>query len=300
MKKYLLPLAFLSFVLIGCSDDDSLNNEPAEEGPIVKVDFPNVDNTQAMNVSSNLSVPTNTNVKLDSLKMYYYSNYHYNENGPGMSYRNQINSTPAPVINSNTQYFTYDTNGFVSERTIRFNTFYTSNDVPKVIFKYNYTNQNTIESIVIRVLVNEVEKYNEEFLYDFSDEQNLFNTIQRNNFNIESFANATYVTPKNVYNAERNMFPSQTDFQFLYSVNTSLYEILSDLNADYEFSYNYLMYYNYINTHCTFVKTINDNGLVEFPLANIQYKVREDHYPEIIQYGDPYTGGFRYLYYYQD
>ena len=300
MKKYIFPLAFLSFVLIGCSDDNSFENGPAEEGPIIKVDFPNIDNTQAMNVSTNLSAPMNTNVKMDSLKMYYYSNYHYNENGPGMSYKNQINSIPGPVINSNTQYFTYAANGFVSERTIRFNTFYISDDVLKVVYHYNYTNQNTIESIVVKVLVNDVEKRNEVFTYDATVQQNLLNTITRNTFNIESVANANYITPKNVYNAERNMFPSQTDFQFLYSVNASLYEILSDLNADFDFSYDYLKYYNYINTHCTFVKTINDNGLVEFPLANIQYKVRADHYPEIIQYGDPYNGGYRYSYYYKN
>lgn len=302
MKESILKLVFLSFVFIGCTDDNDLSNDnsgPAEEGPIIKENFPNIDNTQAMNVGSNLTAPTDTNVKLDSLKMYFYMDYFYSENGPGMSYKNN-KSIPAPGINSNTQYFSYNANGFVSERTIRFNTFYKSADVLKVVFNYEYTNENSFDNITIRVLVNEEERYHENFVYDSSIEQNLLNTIQHNNFNILSFDNANYLTPKNVYNAERNMFPSQTSFQYLYLINTSLYEILSGLNSDFEFSYEYLKYNNFINTHCTFINTINDFNLVQFPLENIQYKVRPDHYPEIIQFGDPYNGGYRYSYYYQN
>ena len=35
-------------------------------------------------------------------------------------------------------------------------------------------------------------------------------------------------------------------------------------------------------------------------LANLQYQVRSNHYPEIIQFGNLGSGGVRVLYYYID
>lgn len=89
MKKYILPLIISLFVLFGCSDSN-------EDEPIVNnsSSFPNIDNTQAMGVGTNLSAPTNTNVKLDSMKMYYYENTSFYPNLPGASYRNQVLTTP--------------------------------------------------------------------------------------------------------------------------------------------------------------------------------------------------------------
>lgn len=91
MKNKYLSLTFLSVLLFSC------NNNDAEIVESYTSDFPNIDNTQTMGVSTTLSTPIATNVKLDSMKMYYYADYSsYSPNLPGMTYKYETKTTPIP------------------------------------------------------------------------------------------------------------------------------------------------------------------------------------------------------------
>lgn len=93
MKNKYLSLAFFSFLLFSCNNDDAeiVENYTSE--------FPNIDNTQAMGVGATLSTPTSTNVKLDSMKMYYYADYSsYSPNLPGMTYKYETKTTPVNLL----------------------------------------------------------------------------------------------------------------------------------------------------------------------------------------------------------
>lgn len=304
-KIYFWPILLLGS-LFGCTDEDPVldnNSGPAEEGPTIINDFPNIDNTQSMNVADQLSAPTNTNVRLDSMKMFYYQDYHYNENGPGMAYRNQVLTLPIPpIIESYTSYFTYEENGYVDKRTIVNEEKPFWDDQFKFIFDYNYTDDNALESVELVIEKNNEVVYQNNILYTTELQQSALDYVQFNEYNILSQTYYAYVTPKNVYNPEKSLLPEEVKFQFFPLLSLQFYEFLNS-----EFSeevnklfYNYLLPYNYINTHTTFISSRTDQPDYHYPLQNIQYQVRTDHYPEIIQYGQPNTGGYRNLYYYND
>nr|WP_298003621.1 hypothetical protein [uncultured Flavobacterium sp.] len=58
------------------------------------------------------------NVKLDSMKMYYYEDYiNYSPNLPGMTYNYETKeSHPPSTLLEIKHYFTYEANGFVDKR----------------------------------------------------------------------------------------------------------------------------------------------------------------------------------------
>lgn len=296
MKKYTLPLAILSFVVIGCSDSN-------DDGPTVNNsgDFPNIDNTQVMGVGNNLSAPTNTNVKLDSMKMYYYENTSFHPNLPGASYRNQTLDMPIPpTLFEAKHYFTYNSNGFVDKRTIVFDAFYDFDTNFKFIFDYNYNDVDRLQSVFLSIQADDEMIYNENLDYVLGIEDVILSQMQTNQFNILSYVGSTFSSPKNVFNPERNLLPNDIKLQYLSILDSQLDYLSGSYDGLEEILNDYFKKNIYINTHCTFLKTINSNGFVEFPLANIQYKVRVDHYPEIIQFGNPGSGGVRILYYYRD
>ena len=102
----------MSFLLFSCND----NEEEIVES--YTSEFPNRDNTQGMGVGTTLSTPTATNVKLDSMKMYYYEDYiNYSPNLPGMTYNYETKeSHPPSTLLEIKHYFTYEANGFVDKR----------------------------------------------------------------------------------------------------------------------------------------------------------------------------------------
>lgn len=305
MRKIHLLAILLSASISSCIYDDPTlynNSGPAEEGPIIKVDFPNIDNTLAMNVVDQLSDPTNTNVKLDSMKMFYYQDYHYNVNGPGMAYKNQTFTIPGPTIHSVSHYFTYEQNGFVDKRTVVLDDHYKWNEDYILIFDYNYNDEDELESIGLVIETNNEVIYQNNIEYTSELEQQILSSMIFDNYNILSISNYTFETPKNIYNPENNLLPEDVKLQFLplFTSHFSQFFMNDSSSEFYDFYYEYLYPNSFINTHCTFVKTRNLQEVYQYPLENIQYQVRADHYPEIIQYGQPDTGGYRNLYYYSN
>src|SRR5690606_25116784 len=188
MKKYILQLAILSFVMIGCSDSN--DDEPTVNN---SEDFPNIDNTQAMNVETNLSAPTNTNVKLDSMKVYYYENTSFHQNLPGASYRNQILTSPLPpTIFETKHYFTYASNGFVDKRTIVFDAFYDFDTDFKFTFDYDYNDVDRLQNVSLSIQADDEIIYNEDLEYVLGIEDVVLSQMQTNQFNILSYVGSTF------------------------------------------------------------------------------------------------------------
>lgn len=293
MKNKYLSLAFFSFLLFSCNNNDE---EIVEN---YTSDFPNIDNTKAMGVGATLSTPTSTNVKLDSMKMYYYADYSsYSPNLPGMTYNYETKTTPVnPSLMEVKQSFSYADNGFVDIRTVEVNKHDWYSNKFKFVFDHDYNNQNELNNIKVYLYVNDEQVISQSLNYTSETEQYFLNQTQTNEYNIIKLGNIEYTTPKNVYNPERNLLPTDVKLQYsgLFSseMYNSSYDGLLDLLERY-FTHNM-----YINTHATFVnKSQDQNGIVVPPL-NVQYKVRQDHYPEIIQYGNVNSGGYRFLYYYK-
>ena len=296
MKKYILPLAILSVALIGCSDSN-------DDKPIV-IDgssFPNIDNTQVMGVGNNLSAPTNTNVKLDSMKMYYYENTSFHPNLPGASYRNQVLTTPvAPTLFEAKHYFTYVSNGFVDKRTIIFDAFYDFDTDFKFIFDYDYNDVDRLQSVLLTIEANNETIYNENLEYVLGIEDVVLSQMQTNQFNITNYLGSTFNSPKNVFNPERNLLPSDVKLQYLPVFNAQINNLSSEYNGLEGIINGYFKNNLYINTHCTFLSNLKNMNEEFISLANLQYQVRSNHYPEIIQFGNLGSGGVRVLYYYID
>lgn len=293
MKNTYLSLAFLSFILFSCDskDEEIVTSNTAE--------FPNIDNTQSMGVSTTLTAPTETNVKLDSMKMFYYEDHSsYSTNLLGMQYKTENKTTPVNPFSMEVKHsFSYAENGFVDIRTVEVDKHDWYSNTFKFVFDYDYNAQNQLNNIKVNVYVNDKQVVSQNLEYASANEQKYLNQMQLNQYNIVKFRDVVYSTPKNVYNPERNLLPANVKLQYigLFSseIYDSSYEDLLELIEEY-FTVN-----NYINSHATFLKEIkNRNGFV-VPSSNIQYKVREDHYPEIIQYGNVKTGGYRFLYYYK-
>lgn len=293
MKNSYLSLAFLSFSLFSCNDND---NEIIEN---YTTDFPNIDNTQAMGVGTTLSAPTSTNVKLDSMKMYYYDDYtNYSPNLPGMTYKYETKeSHPPPILNEVDHYFSYEANGFVDKRTIVISDFNTKEKF-KFVLDHDYNSENQLNIVKVDFYADNELVISQSLNYTSETEQYFLNQTQTNEYNIIKVGNIEYTTPKNVFNPERNLLPINIKMQYLALFSSEIY------NSSYEGLLDILDGYftnnMYINTHATFVnKSPNQNGIV-VPPSNVQYKVRQDHYPEIIQYGNVRSGGYRYLYYYKN
>lgn len=295
MKKYILPLIISLFVLFGCSDSN-------EDEPIVNnsSSFPNIDNTQAMGVGTNLSAPTNTNVKLDSMKMYYYENTSFHPNLPGASYRNQVLTTPVvPTLFEAKHYFTYNSNGFVDKRTIVFDGFYDFDTNFKFIFDYDYNDVDRLQSVFLTIEANGETIYNENLEYVLGIEDDVLSQMQTNQFNITNYLGSTFNSPKNVFNPERNLLPSDVKLQYLPLFNLEIYNLSSEYDGLEGIVNGYFKNNLYINTHCTFLSNLKNTNEEPISLANLQYQVRSNQYPELIQFGNLGSGGLRVLYYYK-
>ena len=295
MEQYFMKNTYLLFgamlLLLGCTNHDTIAIDDKKPW-----DFPPIDNTKEMGVSTDLSAPTVTDVKLDSMKIFYYQDYAgYSNNFPEMASKVQTKETPvAPYFYEIKHYFTYHKNGFLDKRTILYNDFYNKEKF-KFIFDFTYLD-NQLAGVTLDFYENNNLQHSIFQNYDDTTEKVLLDKIQANQFNIVSLENKIFVTPKNVYNPERNLLPSNVKLQFAAVFYAAPHNgIYDDL---LEPLLNYFIHDNYINTHVTFLKEHkNLNGFV-IPIDNIQYKVRQDHYPEIIQYGNVKNGGFKYLYYY--
>lgn len=297
MKNKYLSLAFLSVLLLSCTNND------AEIVENYTVDFPNIDNTQAMGVGATLSTPTSTNVKLDSMKMYYYADYsNYSPNLPGMTYKYETKTTPVnPSLMEVKQSFSYAENGFVDIRTVEVNKHDWYSNKFKFVFDYDYNNENELNNVKVDLYVNDEQVISKSLNYTPETEQYFLNQAQTNEYNIIKVGNIEYTTPKNVFNPERNLLPVSTHLQYSVLLNAELYNIMYDYDGLAELVLGYFTHNMYINTHSTFLKQDNTTGFsYSAPISNIQYKVRQDHYPEIIQYGNVNSGGYRYLYYYKN
>lgn len=214
MKKYILPLIISLFVLFGCSDSN-------EDEPIVNnsSSFPNIDNTQAMGVGTNLSAPTNTNVKLDSMKMYYYENTSFHPNLPGASYRNQVLTTPVvPTLFEAKHYFTYNSNGFVDKRTIFFDGFYDFDTNFKFIFDYDYNDVDRLQSVFLTIEANGETIYNENLEYVLGIEDDVLSQMQTNQFNITNYLE--------VHLTHQRMFSIQNEIYYRVMLNYNIFRYL--------------------------------------------------------------------------
>lgn len=297
MKNKYLSVAFLSVLLFSCNNND-------EE--IVKnytTDFPNIDNTQTMGVGTTLSTPTSTNVKLDSMKMYYYDFFSKaTPNLPGMTYNYETKeSHPPSTLLEIKHYFTYEANGFVDIRIVEVNKHDWYSNKFKFVFDYDYNNENQLSNVTVDIYVDNEKILDHNLEYYITIEQSYLNTIDRNEYNIVKLENIEFATPKNVFNPERNLLPVSTHLQYSVLLNAELYNIMYDYDGLAELVLGYFTHNMYINTHSTFLKEDNTTASSYVaPLSNIQYKVRQDHYPEIIQYGNVYAGGYRFLYYYKN
>lgn len=293
MKNKYLSLTFLSVLLFSCNNNDE---EIVEN---YTSDFPNIDNTQAMGVGTTLSTPTSTNVKLDSMKMYYYEDYiSYSPNLPGMVYKYETKeSHPPPVLNEINHYFTYEENGFVDKRTIVISDFYTKAKF-KFILDHDYNSENQLNNVKVDFYADSELVISQSLNYTSETEQHFLNLTQTNEYNIIKVGNIEYTTPKNVYNPERNLLPGNTKMQYLALFSSNIYN--SSYDGLLELLDGYFTHNMYINTHATFVKKSQDQNGIVVPPSNVQFKVRQDHYPEIIQYGNVNSGGYRYLYYYKN
>lgn len=297
MKNKYLSVAFFSFLLFSCNNDDAeiVENYTSE--------FPNVDNTQAMGVGETLSAPTSTNVKLDSMKMYYYTDYSsYSPNLPGMTYNYETKELhPASVLHEIKHSFTYADNGFVDVRTIEVDKHDRNSNKFKFVFDYDYNNENQLSNVTVDIYVDNEQILSHNLEYYATIEQSYLNTIDRNEYNIVKLENIEFATPKNVFNPERNLLPVSTHLQYSVLLNAELYNIMYDYDGLAELVLGYFTHNMYINTHSTFLKEDNTTGFsYSAPISNIQFKVRQDHYPKIIQYGNVNSGGYRYLYYYKN
>jgi len=294
MKNKYLSVTFLSVLLFSCTNND------AEIVQNYTTDFPNIDNTQAMGVGATLSTSTSTNVKLDSMKMYYYADYSsYSPNLPGMTYNYETKTTPVnPSLMEVKQSFSYTENGFVDIRTVEVNKHDWYSNKFKFVFDHDYNNENELNNVKVDLYVNDEQVISKSLNYTPETEQYFLNQAQTNEYNIIKVGNIEYTTPKNVYNPERNLLPINTKMQYLALFSSEIYN--SSYDGLLELLDGYFTHNMYINTHATFVKKSQDqNGLV-VPPSNVQFKVRQDHYPEIIQYGNVYAGGYRFLYYYKN
>lgn len=292
MKNKYLSLTFLSVLLFSCNNNDE---EIVEN---YTSDFPNIDNTQAMGVGETLSTPTSTDVKLDSMKMYYYEDYiNYSPNLPGMVYKYETKeSHPPPMLNEVNHYFTYEENGFVDKRTIIVSDFYNKAKF-KFILDHDYNSENQLNNVKVDFYEDNELVISQSLNYTSETEQHFLNLTQTNEYNIIKVGNIEYTTPKNVYNPERNLLPGNTKMQYLALFSSDIYN--SSYDGLLELLDGYFTHNMYINTHATFVKKSPDQNGIVVPPSNVQFKVRQDHYPEIIQYGNVYAGGYRYLYYYK-
>ena len=292
MKNKYLSLAFLSVLLFSCNnnDDEIVENYTS--------DFPNIDNTQTMGVGTTLSTPIATNVKLDSMKMYYYADYSsYSPNLPGMTYKYETKTTPIPPFFMEVNhYFTYETNGFVDKRTIVISDFYTKEKF-KFILDHDYNNENQLNNVKVDFYADNELVITQSLNYTSQTEQHFLNQTQTNEYNIIKVGNIEYTTPKNVYNPERNLLPGNTKMQYLALFSSDIYN--SSYDGLLELLDGYFTHNMYINAHATFVNKSQDQNGIVVPPSNVQFKVRQDHYPEIIQYGNVNSGGYRYLYYYK-
>ncbi|MBA5792396.1 MULTISPECIES: hypothetical protein [unclassified Flavobacterium] len=292
MKSKYVSLVFLSFLLFSCNNNDEMIENHTS-------DFPNIDNTQAMGVGETLSTPTSTNVKLDSMKMYYYRNFsRYSTNLPGMAYKYETKTTPVnPSLMEVKQSFSYAENGFVDIRTVEVNNHDWYSNKFKFILDYDYSSENQLNNVRVDLYVNDEQVASQNLQYTSETEKQYLNQLQTNEYNIIKAGNIEYTTPKNVFNPERNLLPLNIKLQYAAFFNSEF------RNGNYkgliELLDGYFINNLYINTHVTFVNKAPNQGGIVVPLSNIQYKVRQDHYPEIIQYGNVSSGGYRYLYYYK-
>lgn len=293
MKNKYLSVAIFSFLLFSCTNND------AEIVENYTSDFPNIDNTQQMGVGTTLSAPTSKNVKLDSMKVCYYQDFNsFSPNIPKSSYKSETKTTPVnPFLMEIKHYFTYEANGFVDTRTIEVDKHDWYSNKFKFVFDYDYNNENELNNIKVDLYVNDEKVITQNLPYTSATEQQFLNQIQTNEYNIIKLGSTEYTTPKNVFNPERNLLPTNTKLQFIGLFSSEIYN--SSYDDLLELLEGYFTHNMYINTHNTFLKELkNRNGFV-VPSSNIQYKVRQDHYPEIIQYGNVSSGGYRYLYYYK-
>lgn len=295
MKNKYLYLAFLSFSLISCNEDTEQiikNDTP---------DFPNIDNTQAMGVKEALTAPTNTNIKLDSMKIYYYADFPYvAPNLPGIVYQNEVKeSHPSPILNEVKHYFTYSESGYLDIRTIEIQKDDWYSNKFKFVLDYDYNEEHKLINVKTDVYVNNEHIFTQSTPYESELEQSYLNQIQTNQYNILSDFNSEFATPKNVFSPERNLFPPDIKLQYLVIFSLELQKIMYDYEGLYEILNGYFIQNMYLNTHVTFLQNYKNQNESIISLSNLQYKVNTDHYPEIIQYGNVYSGGYRYLYYYK-
>lgn len=293
MKKKYLSLAFLSVLLFSC------NNNDEEIVESYTSDFPNIDNTQAMGVGETLSTPTSTNVKLDSMKMYYYDFFSKaTPSLPGLTYKYETKTTPVnPSLIEVKQSFSYAENGFVDKRTIVISDVYTKEKF-KFILDHDYNSENQLNNVKVDFYADNELVISQSLSYTSETEQHFLNLTQTDEYNIIKAGNIEYTTPKNVYNPERNLLPNNTKMQYLALFSSDIYS--SSYDGLLKLLDGYFTHNMYINTHATFVKKSQDQNGIVVPPLNVQYKVRQDHYPEIIQYGNVNSGGYRYLYYYKN
>ncbi|KAA5534335.1 hypothetical protein [Paenimyroides baculatum] len=252
-----------------------------------------------MGVGETLSTPTATNVKLDSMKMYYYDFFSKaTPSLPGLTYMYETKeSHPPSTLLEIKHYFTYEANGFVDTRTVVLSGFY--NTTFTFAFNYDYNDVNELEMSDLVIYKNNEMVHENTLDYSVNDPNESLKYYQYNQYNVTSNSVTDFKTPKNVYNPERNLLPPNIRLQYL--------NLLDNGVSGFDFGNYYYVVRDlfdnrgFINTHCTFPL---QNEYIEHHqpvlLDNIQYKVRQDHYPEIIQYGNVYAGGYRFLYYYKN
>src|SRR5690606_30672198 len=123
--------------------------------------------------------------------------------------RNQTLGLPIPpTIFEAKHYFTYTSNGFVDKRTIVFDAFYDFDTDFKFIFDYDYNDADRLQSVSLSIQADDEIIYNENLDYVLGIEDVVLSQMQTNQFNILSYVGSTFSSPKNVFNPERNLLPS--------------------------------------------------------------------------------------------
>lgn len=310
MKKIYFYAALTAFLATGCVNDDRINTGEM-------VDFPEIDNTEAQGVGSILTTAPAIKPRLDSLKMYYYADIaNSSPQLPGMSYKNEVKTSPlVPVLIELKHYFEYHSNGFLAKRVIELSEGLMG-EKTKLIFDFSYDNDNDLELSTLSVqkgheviAVNSI-RYNyndqkvlESFIYASPNKTYEIKTLipepfKYNQYNLTQNQNTDFVTPKNVYSPEKNLLPEKIKLQYYNLFNKDDWSDMQNELGLFDIS-SLAFNHSYINTHMTF--PVRDFFEVRTPvnIQNIQYRVRKDHYPEIIQYGNVNEGGYRYLFYYK-
>ena len=307
MKKYIFLLAILSFVFIGCSDDNDTET-------VSDIPFLEFDNTNQKGITTNLTNPTVIK-RLDSLVYYKYTNWN-----PQFKMNNLTQGDANAGCEKIVRKFYYNEIDLVDRieevhyRSGDPNThFGNPNGFYKETTYFQYENQQIVKQND-NTLINEI-------TYEYANGKMINKTGQQIREEVYNYFEGYFKI--HILPYQENVTNSKQIFTSPENPNVDIYidVYLDSFRNQYRYVYDNVDYKhtgikNIFNPIANMFPTTFTNGYFDFTNINsvhfssgnfrsqsifqtYQFIVDQDHYPRIIQVGN-YTRGEQYYYYYKN